>query len=75
MRLRTIGHCVLCGAMDRKTLMQGIAKEAFDRRIGLSALCAQAGVSRTVAYRFERGEYLPTLRTIGKLERALEAAQ
>lgn len=52
--------------------MEGIAKEAFDRRIGLSALCAKAGVSRTVAYRFERGEFLPTLPTIGRLERALE---
>lgn len=57
--------------MDRKTLMEGIAKEAFDRRIGLSALCHKAGVSRTVAYRFERGEFLPTLPTIGKLEKAL----
>lgn len=59
--------------MDKKTLMDAIAKEAFDRRIGLSSLCAQAGVSRTVAYRFERGECMPTLPTIGKLEKALQA--
>ena len=51
--------------------MQNIADEAFNRRIGLSALCAQAGISRTVAYRFERGEYMPSLPTIGKLEQAL----
>lgn len=61
--------------MDRKTLMQNIAKEAFDRRIGLSSLCHAAGVSRTVAYRYEREEYMPTLPTIGKLERALEKMQ
>jgi DNA-binding phage protein len=52
--------------------MEGIAKEAFDRRIGLSSLCHKAGISRTVAYRFERGEFLPTLPTIGKLEKALQ---
>ncbi|MBK9005300.1 MAG: hypothetical protein IPM41_16220 [Sphingomonadales bacterium] len=57
--------------MDRKTLMQNISKEAFDRRIGLSALCAKAGISRTVAYRFQRNEYVPSLPTIGKLEQAL----
>lgn len=51
--------------------MQNISKEAFDRRIGLSALCAKAGISRTVAYRFQRNEYVPSLPTIGKLEQAL----
>ena len=57
--------------MDRKTLMDAIAKAAFDSRIELSALCTRADVSPTVAYRYIKAGKAPTLPTIGKLERAL----
>lgn len=55
--------------------MQAVADRALEYRIGLSALCAQAGVSRTVAARWERGTATPTLPTIGRLERELERHQ
>lgn len=63
---------MLIGRMDRKALMQSVAVRAFDARIGLGALCSMAGVSRTVAARWEAGANTPSLPTIGKLERALE---
>ena len=58
--------------MERKQLMQAVADKAFERRIRLSTSCEKAGVSRTVAYRFINGSYLPLLETIGKLEAALD---
>ncbi len=64
--------------MERKTLMEAVAARALDYRIGLSALCKRAGVSRTIAARWERGTGVPKLPTIKKLEdemAALEATE
>lgn len=53
--------------------MADVERRAFDARIGLSALCKSADVSRTVAYRWMREKKItPSLPTIGKLEHALE---
>lgn len=51
--------------------MADIERRAFDARIGLGRLCAEAGVSRTVATRWKGGEYTPLLSTIAKLEKRL----
>jgi hypothetical protein len=58
--------------MDRKSLMDAVAKAAFEKRIELSALCTLAKVSPTIAYRYKKAGKVPTLPTIGKLETALE---
>ena len=57
--------------MDRKTLMDGVAKAALERRIELSALFRMAKVSPSIAYRYTKQGIPPTLPTIGKLEKAL----
>ncbi len=57
--------------MDRQTLMANVAQAALDKRIHLSALCKLAGVSTSIAHRYEKGGIAPTLPTIGKLEGAL----
>ena len=61
--------------MDRKQLMRTVEQQAFEARIGLSALCAKANLSRTIAYRWQKKTGVPTLPTIGKLEIALAAHQ
>jgi hypothetical protein len=57
--------------MDRKTLMDEVAKTAFDRRIELSALFRAANVSGAIIHRYRKLGIPPTLGTIGKLEKAL----
>lgn len=57
--------------MDRKTLMDEVAKAAFDRRIELNALFKAAKVSVSIAHRYTKQGIPPTLPTIGKLEKAL----
>jgi DNA-binding phage protein len=63
---------VYFGGMSKNDLMKKLEKRAFDCRIELPALCKKAGVSRTVAYRYLNEGTVPTLPTIGKLEKALE---
>lgn len=60
--------------MERENLMMALEYRALAYRVGLSALCARAGVSRTVAYRWKspKGRVVPTLETIGRLERKLD---
>lgn len=65
-------HALWFTAMDRGELMAAIERRAFDARIGLHKLCGQAGVSGTIATRWRRGEAIPTLPTIGKLEAKLD---
>lgn len=67
----TIKMCIV-PPMDKNALMKQLEKRAFDCRIELPALCKKAGVSPTVAYRYLKKGSVPTLPTIGKLERALE---
>ncbi len=57
---------------ERKALMQAVGWRALAYRVNLSALCARAGLSRTIAYRWKWKDSPPTLPTIGKLERALD---
>ncbi len=57
--------------MDRNDLMKAVAERAFDARIGLHALCRKANVSGTVITRWNKGEAIPSLPTIDKLETAL----
>jgi hypothetical protein len=57
--------------MDRKTLMDEVAKSALDRRIELHALFRAANVSPSIAHRYTKQGIPPTLPTIGKLEKAL----
>ena len=61
--------------MQRDDLMKRLEQRAFERRIGFSSVFRKAGVSYTVLYRWQRGECVPTLPTIGKLERQLEAME
>ena len=58
--------------MDRSELMAAVERRAVDARIGLHRLCKQAGVSGTIASRWSKGEAVPTLPTIGKLEAKLD---
>lgn len=58
--------------MDRKTLMAAVERRATDARIGLSQLCHQAGLSRTIATRWQNNAYTPLLPTIGRLEVELD---
>lgn len=64
-------NLIYWGDMDRKTLMDEVAKAAFDRRIELNALFKTAKVSPSIAYRYTKQGIPPTLPTIGKLEKAL----
>lgn len=64
-------NLIYWGDMDRKTLMDEVAKAAFDRRIELNALFKAAKVSPSIAYRYTKQGIPPTLPTIGKLEKAL----
>ena len=62
--------------MDRKKLMETLASKAFDERITLPDICFQAGLSPTIAYRFMNdGNKIPTLKTIGRMERAFAELQ
>jgi DNA-binding phage protein len=58
--------------MDKKTLMHSLCEKAFAMRVTLPDVCFQAGLSPTIAYRYMHGKGTPTLKTIGKLEKALE---
>lgn len=51
--------------------MDALARAAFEKRIELSALCTLAEISPTIAYRYKKEGKVPTLPTIGKLEKAL----
>ena len=64
-------NLIYWGDMDRKTLMDEVAKAAFDRRIELNALFKSAKVSPSIAYRYTKQGIPPTLPTIGKLEKSL----
>ena len=57
--------------MDRKTLMENVARSAVDKRIELSNLCKRAGVSTATGHRYKVLGIPPTLPTIAKLEKAL----
>lgn len=57
--------------MEREMLMKALVLRALAYRVELSALCARAGLSRTIAYRWQAGKHTPRLRTIGRLEAAL----
>ena len=61
--------------MDRSTLMEAIERRAFDARIALTKLCTDAKVSPTTASRWKSRQAIPSLATIGKLEKALEIAE
>lgn len=56
----------------REQLMADVERRAYEARIELSPLCHQAGLSRTIAYRWKRREAIPSMPTIGKLERKLD---
>lgn len=59
--------------MDRIHLMEALEKRAFEARIGLSHLCHRAGLSRTIATRWQNDRsVVPLLPTIGKLENAMD---
>jgi len=63
---------------ERNQLMEQVRKRTFAARISLYALCKDAGVSGTVITRWiKRNQggkgYVPSLVTIGKLERSLDA--
>lgn len=61
--------------MERKDLMADIERRAFEARIGLHKLCRDAGLSGTIATRWNRGRTAPSLPTIGKLEKMLVAIE
>lgn len=61
--------------MERNALMQALQWRALAYRVGLSALCHRAGLSRTIAYRWEKENKPPTLPVIGKLERTLDSIE
>jgi DNA-binding phage protein len=65
---------ILCNTvrMDRTNLMQSVVDAAVEKRVDMSRLCNKAGVSQTIYHRFKRGECVPRLSTIGKLEKALQ---
>lgn len=54
--------------MDRKALMEQVERRAFDARVTLHSLCTSAGLSGTIAARWQNGDAIPSLPTIGKLE-------
>lgn len=54
--------------MDRKALMEQVERRAFEARVTLHSLCASAGLSGTIAARWQKGDAIPSLPTIGKLE-------
>lgn len=55
--------------------MKSVEYKALALRIDLSALCARAGLSRTIATRWKKGAGTPSLPTIQKLERELAAVE
>jgi hypothetical protein len=59
--------------MDKKTLMDNVAFEAFALRIDLTTLCKKAGVGAALATRYKKSGIIPHLANIGRLERALNA--
>lgn len=51
--------------------MADVEGRAFAARITIHALCKDAGLSGTIATRWNNGRYTPSLATIGKLEQKL----
>lgn len=60
------------GMDERNLLMEQVRVRTFAARMSLYALCAEAGVSGTVITRWIKRTYTPSLKTIGKLEKALD---
>lgn len=58
--------------MERKALMEAVAARSLALRMELATVCTRAGLSQTIAQRWNRGEGTPRLPTIAKLERALD---
>jgi transcriptional regulator with XRE-family HTH domain len=61
--------------MTREQAMTALEIRAFRNRIGLSQLCHSAGLSRTIATRWQNEKGTPLLPTIGRLEAALDAIE
>lgn len=61
--------------MDRNQLMERVRERAFAARMSLFTLCSEAEVSGTVITRWVQGKYTPSLPTIAKLEKRLDAIE
>lgn len=57
---------------ERNELMQAVKARAFAARVSLYAVATAAGVSGTVITRWIKGAYTPSLKTIGRFEKALD---
>lgn len=57
--------------MDKKKLMDDVAKTAFENRIEIGTVFAKAGLSSNITRRYKDG-IIPTLPTIARIEKALK---